>query len=185
MKLTARSALGGFSRQFDGLTITEVANRAIVSIACPMDGDKALAEAVKKAFGCALPPVGQSTSGKGGVRFIGTQPGQWFAMFEFAGDDAVGEIAGKLGGKAYFTDQSDAWVMLSVSGVNCRSALERICMIDLAPESFAEGAATRTTMEHLGTLIVRDGADSFLLASARSSAKSFLHAVETSAANVA
>ena len=56
--------------------------------------------------------------------------------------------------------------------------------LDLAPGSFPEGASTRTVMEHLGTLIVRDGPDSFLLAAARSSAKSFLHAVETSAQNV-
>ncbi|MCC0041574.1 MAG: sarcosine oxidase subunit gamma [Rhodobiaceae bacterium] len=184
IKLTARTALGGYARQFDGISIAEVANRAIVSIACPRDGEKALADAVKKSLGCDMPPVGRSVVAKSGIRIAGMQPGQWFALLDFAGDDAVGEIAGKLGDKAYYTDQTDAWAMLSVSGPNCRRALERICMLDLAPGSFPEGASTRTVMEHLGTLIVRDGPDSFLLAAARSSAKSFLHAVETSAQNV-
>jgi sarcosine oxidase subunit gamma len=39
-------------------------------------------------------------------------------------------------------------------------------------------------MEHLGTIVLRDGTDSFLLLSAHSSAESFLHAVETSIRNV-
>jgi sarcosine oxidase subunit gamma len=44
--------------------------------------------------------------------------------------------------------------------------------------------AQRTVMEHLGVLILRTGDDAFMLLSASSSAKSFLHALETSVANV-
>ena len=40
------------------------------------------------------------------------------------------------------------------------------------------------SMEHLSVIILRDGADSFLLMSPRSSARSFLHAVELSVVNV-
>ena len=87
IKLTARTALGGYARQFDGISIAEVANRAIVSIACPRDGEKALADAVKKSLGCDMPPVGRSVVAKSGIRIAGMQPGQWFALFDFAGDD--------------------------------------------------------------------------------------------------
>ena len=44
--------------------------------------------------------------------------------------------------------------------------------------------AARTVMEHLGVLILRTGEDDYLLLSASSSAKSFLHAVEVSLTNV-
>jgi sarcosine oxidase subunit gamma len=40
-------------------------------------------------------------------------------------------------------------------------------------------------MEHLGVLILRSGDDEYLLLSASSSARSFLHAVETSLRNIA
>lgn len=183
-KLHATTPLGGYSRQFDGIEIAEIADRAIVSIAAPLGSEAALSAVAKTALGIALPDVGHSVTGKDGTRVIATQPGQWFAVFERVDDNPVAAIAGKLGDKAYYTDQSDAWAMLSIDGDNSRMALERICMLDLDDSAFATGAASRTVMEHLGALIVREDTNRFLLASARSSAKSFLHAVETSAANV-
>jgi sarcosine oxidase subunit gamma len=63
--------------------------------------------------------------------------------------------------------------------------LERICPIDLHPQAFAVGAVARTLMDHLNVIILREGGDTFLLMSARSSARSFWHAVETSIRNIA
>jgi methylglutamate dehydrogenase subunit D len=40
-------------------------------------------------------------------------------------------------------------------------------------------------MEHLGTILLREADDRFLLMSASSSARSFLHGLETSLRNVA
>jgi len=39
-------------------------------------------------------------------------------------------------------------------------------------------------MEHMGAIVLRDGPDSFLLLSASSTARSYLHAVEISLRNV-
>ena len=64
------------------------------------------------------------------------------------------------------------------------TALERICPLDLDPLGFEGDGAARTTMEHMGAFVMRDGEGGFFLMSARSSAKSFLHAVETSIKNV-
>ena len=106
-------------------------------------------------------------------------------IFTHATPDAEPFVAKKIKGAAYTTDQTDVWTGLEIAGSRARTALERICPIDLHPDSFDVGDAARTTMEHLGTLIIRTDEDTFLLMSGSSSAKSFLHAVETSIQNTA
>ncbi|WP_206456300.1 sarcosine oxidase subunit gamma [Aurantimonas marina] len=184
-KLTAKPALGGYRKDFGGVTLSERADVAIVSIATPLGGETTLAQAVTQGFGAALPSVGGTTlSSDGRTRFLGMAPGQVFALFEHDGPDARALVDGKLGGAAYTTDQTDVWVALRIDGQRTRAALERICRLDLHPGAFPEGRVARTVMEHLGVIILREGPDAFLLLSARSSAGSFLHAVETSIQNV-
>ena len=58
------------------------------------------------------------------------------------------------------------------------AALERFCPLDLG--AFPAGSVARTAMEHMGAVIAReDDAPTFLLLSARSSARSFLHGLGT------
>jgi len=183
--LTPRSALNGYDATFDGVTLREVLQLAIVSIAIPLGGEKKLQSALKKVFGIALPPVGKSIVASDEVtRILVMGRDQLFAVFPHDGADAQQVIAAKLGASAYSTDQSDVWVALEMSGPRARAALERICPIDLHPNAFVEGDVARTSMEHLGTIIVRTGADTFLLLSASSSAQSFQHALETSIQNI-
>ncbi|MDX1786447.1 MAG: sarcosine oxidase subunit gamma, partial [Roseovarius sp.] len=72
-----------------------------------------------------------------------------------------------------------------ISGPGSLAALERICMLDLHPDAFKVNAVARTVMEHMGAIIARTGEDTYLLLSASSSAKSFLHAIELSIENTA
>lgn len=184
-RLAPRPPRDGFRQEFDGLEIAEVADLAIVSIATPQGRDAELARAVSGAYGIALPSVGASVEADADeIRFLGLQPGQCFALFERRDDRPVETITRKLSDSGYYTDQSDSWAVLRLSGTRCREALERICPLDLHVETFVTGAVARTAMEHLGVIIFRDGEDSFLLLSARSSAPSFLHAVVTSAKNI-
>jgi methylglutamate dehydrogenase subunit D len=184
--LAAHSPLGGYNKDFAAVTLTELTDLAVVSIATPMGGRDALANLVESAFGLALPGVGSSShAGEGNTRLLGLQRDQMFLLFQHGGDDALPVVADKLGEVGYYTDQSDTWAILRMAGPGRRTALERICMLDLSPDAFAVGAVARTTMEHLGVIILRDDADSFLLMSARSSARSFLHAIETSIAYTA
>ena len=90
-----------------------------------------------------------------------------------------------VSGTAWATDQSDSYCLLRLEGARSREVLERICPLDLHPGAFALGAASRTAMEHLGVLLIREEAEQYLLMSARSSALSFLHAVQTSIQNIA
>ena len=78
----------------------------------------------------------------------------------------------------------NVWVALDISGPKARDALERICPIDLHDDAFAIMDLARTTMEHLGVIILRTDEERWRLLSASSSARSFLHALETSVKNV-
>jgi sarcosine oxidase subunit gamma len=182
--LTATSPLGGIDRTIGTVTLREAPDTAIVSLAIPLGGEAAAFEAIRAAFGIAPPAVGMSClSADRAARLIRLGSDQMFIMLDHPGTCPATLIAEKLGDTAYLTDQSDVWAVLDISGAGTRSALRRICPIDLHPDSFATGQAARTAMEHIGAIIIRTGSDAFTLLSASSSALSFLEAVELSIIN--
>ena len=184
--LTARTPLDGYAGTFGGVTLAEAAGLSLVSAAVPNGGGDAFAAALAEGFGASRPSTGESVPGdRLGARILGMQPDQMFILFEAPDPDRAAEaVSTALGPAAYVTDQSDSWAMLRIEGRGVRAALERICMLDLDDTAFPQGRVARTVMEHLAVIILRDGADSFLLMTPRSSARSFLHAVELSLANV-
>ena len=182
-KLEATSALGGFDQTIGDVRIAEVTGQSLVSVATPLGGAEALADALRAAHGVEVPAAGQVTEADGTL-FLGLARDQFFLMTDDLGPWLEKRVGAALGGAGYVTDQSDSWVILRVSGADAREALARICPIDLHPDVFGRGQVARTVMEHLGAIIVAEGGDSFLLMSARSSAKSFLHAVKQSARNI-
>lgn len=182
--LTSEPPLKGFDHGFGDTRLHAPADLAIVSIALPLGAEDTALKAIKSAFDADLPAPGQSVMGKDDTRLVRLGPDQAFAIFTRATPDAEPHVQGLLNGAAYTTDQTDVWSGLMLDGPLARTALERICPIDLHPDAFVEGAAARTVMEHLGALIIRTGPDAYLLLSASSSAGSFLHAVEISLLNV-
>jgi len=184
--LKAKSPLGGYSKDFGNVALAEVTGKALVSIAIPATNKKIVTSAVKKAFKVDLPKVGASTSsGNSSAVFWGMQTDQLFVLFDHDGDKAVAFVEQKLADAGFYTNQSDSWVIINISGPGARPALERICMLDLHQKEFPAGSVARTVMEHLGTIIYFQGDDSFLVLTARSFAKSLLHALETSIHNTA
>lgn len=181
--LAAAPILGGIDMAVGRGRIVERDDLALVSLAVPQGGDAALAGALKRAFGLAVPEPARSTQ-KDGMRVLRTSPDQMLLVFAHPTPDASAKVRADLQGTAYTTDQTDAWVVLALSGEDALPALERLCLLDLAPGCFPVGACARTVMEHIGAMILRTGADSFLLFSASSSARSFLDALETSLHNV-
>ena len=179
--LTAQPALGGYQETFDGVSLQELTELAIISIAVPNGGADAVSKALSDTYGASLPKAGEtSRSEDGQTRFLGMARDQMFAIFNHPEPNALNIVAGKLKDVSYLTSQSDNWVGLRLSGPNSRDVLERICPRDLEPSQFAEGKVARTAMEHMGVIILPGGKDAFLLITASSSAASFLHAVETS-----
>lgn len=183
--LTSAPPLAGYNRQWSGVTLRAPADLAIVSLALPFGAEDAAKKAVKAAYGVDLPAVSKfvSTADKT-ASILRLSLEQAFVLFPHPTPEAEPVVAARLKGTAYTTDQTDVWTSLELSGPKARAVLERICPIDLHADAFAVNDAARTVMEHLGTIIVRTDADTFLLLSASSSATSFVHAVETSIANV-
>jgi len=173
IRLQAKPVLG-VKTEIGGVRVRERADLALVSVA----GASSLG-----AYGLDMPSPTVSTE-SGSVRAISTGVEQLLLAFSHQAPDAERVVRERLS-DGYTSDQTDAWVILEVEGVHVRDGLERICPLDLHPEAFSIGSAARTVMEHMGAMIVRTGTDRFLLLSARSSARSFLHAVETSFNNVA
>jgi len=183
--LTASAALDGYDKDHGTTRLRELTALAMVSIALPLNNEARAQKAIEAAFGTPLPAVGQSVMSQDGlIRLARLGQDQHFAFFTHAAADAEPLIAARLDGAGFTTDQSDVWVGLEISGPMARATLERICPLDLHGDVFTQGNVARTVMEHLGTLILRVGPDTFILLSARSSARSFLHAIETSIRNL-
>jgi sarcosine oxidase subunit gamma len=185
LTLTAATPLDGLSLQFEEIELAEVNGRALVSLAVPNGGEAALADRIKQAYGVDLPTVGNSTSSQtDNASLLGMARDQIFLLFDDPSGDPVAHVEKLIGESAYLVDQSDSWVILAISGSQARTALERICPIDLSPRKFTIGHVARTVMEHHAGIVMRTDADRYLLLSPRSSAKSFAHAVQVSAENV-
>src|SRR6056297_1802469 len=183
--LTAEPPLAGTDMVIAGVRLWAPADLAVVSLALPLGREDEARSAIEAGFGAALPGIGKSAVTSESTRLIRLAPDLAFAVFTHATPDAERVVADRLDGAVYTTDQTDVWVALALSGGNTRRALERICPIDLHPQVFGVDYAARTVMEHLGVLILRTGDDDYLLLSASSSAKFFLHAIEVSLRNIA
>jgi heterotetrameric sarcosine oxidase gamma subunit len=180
--LKAEPFLGGYSQDFGLVELAEITNLSIVSLAMPINGLTAFTTAIKTALGAPLPTAGMSHSVAPFAHLLRMSPDQFLALLPAA--TAPTALIKNIGAAGYCTDQTDNWVILRIKGPSARTALERICPVDIDPHAFPQGAFARTMMEHLGTIILNEGSDSFLLLSACSSSGSFLHAVETSIKNI-
>ena len=183
--LTTATPLGGLNVRLDQIEITEVSDRALVSLAVPNGKQAQLAERVENVFAVGLPQTGKSAvSQLDDTRLLGLASDQFFVAFADRHEDPEAHIKKLVGETGYVVDQSDSWVMLLVEGARSRAMLERICPLNLNPASFAVGDVARTAMEHHAAIILREADDRYLLLSPRSSAKSFAHAVQVSAENI-
>ncbi|ABV93999.1 putative sarcosine oxidase [Dinoroseobacter shibae DFL 12 = DSM 16493] len=148
-----------------------MADPASLAPACPLPAVKIGTVALTEvAVGTVMsvqpyPGAGQAVSTKlaqlTGIPF--PEPGR-SADFEdlrvlWAGRDTaflVGEVPplDLLCGEAALTDQSDAWVVLRLSGSQAREVLARLTPLDLRDTAFTEGQTARTELAHMAVLLV-------------------------------
>ena len=181
-KLSATSSLGGYDKEIGTIRLREISNQSLIAMAIPLGEETKFKNSIKNRFGLKMPSPNKSVKNKD-TRIFSTQPDQIFVLTKRT-DDPEKSMAIEIGKSAYITDQTDAWVILEISGSSSREALERICQLDLDKEIFKLDSMARTSMEHMSAIIIRKAGDTFYLMSASSSAKSFLHAVELSAQHV-
>ena len=184
-ELLPESPLGDVEIEMDGFNIAEVTDKSLVMVALPREKFSEVESLIDKSCGLKLPEMECSTHSKdSSITLWRLQKNQVLAYFTYEGNDAEAHLSSRLSAPAYYTDQSDTWAMIRVSGQRTRAVLERICPIDISPEAFPVGGVSRTIMEHIGTIIFRDGDDSYVLLTMRSFGRSMLHAIEVSAENV-
>ena len=183
LTLAPAPPLGGADVTIGNNRIRERGDLAMVSVAIPLGGDAALAKTLEAAWRLEMPSATRATRA-GDIWAVRMTPDQIMLIFPHGSADEDAVVAAKVGTRGYVTLQTDAWVRLEVSGPDTLDALERLCPLDLDPGTFPEAASARTTMEHMGALILRLGPERFWLLSASSSGRSFLHGVEVSYGNV-
>lgn len=167
----------------NGFVMSEVAGVVTLSLGAFKGCEKKLSTALKKLLGVSLPKPGQA-SVKGEVAVLSVAASQWFVRFPEAEADMAASIHEIMGELAAITDQSDSWVEVILSGPNVHQKMERLSPINLSSDAFPVGSIARTSIEHLGVIIMRpeDDADGdsggtrLLILSPRSSVGSFIHA---------
>jgi sarcosine oxidase subunit gamma len=155
------------------MTLSEVTVDKMVAIAPYAGQDKAVAAALKEAFGIGLPGPGRSFA-KGGVGLV------WFAYGKFL---LLGADAPDFAGLAAVTDQADGWAMMRLDGAE--AVLARLVPVDLRPATFKKGHAVRTMLGHMTCHILRSGSQAFDIMVMRSMAGTAVHEIEVAMRGVA
>lgn len=184
--LTPLTALGGRTARVDAvgaLRITECPDVALASLARRRDKDAALAAAAEGFLGVTLPDVA-TWAGKEPLGVFWTGPGQWMIEAPHAShEDLAARLKTAVGDAGSVTEQTDAWVRFDVEGATVAALLERLCPLD--PARLGDGAAQRTTIEHLGCFVLcRTAGKRYSILGPRSSAASLHHALLTAARSI-
>lgn len=164
-----------------GAIVSERKDLGLASVEMRKGQSEALKTAVKTAYGVDLPETATLVQGKN-VSFIGTGPGQWFAVSQTLNNEVLAdELATTLTGLASVADQSSSRAVLRLGGAHARDVLAKGFPIDLDPRVFPAGAAATGSISHMGVLVWRDG-DDYDIALFRSLAGSFRQWLTSSAA---
>ncbi|WP_245823201.1 sarcosine oxidase subunit gamma [Antarctobacter heliothermus] len=156
-------------------TLSEVDPGRITAL-MPFRGQHAaLTEALQAAHGLGFPEPGQTTVAEG-ASCVWTARDQAFLMGP-APDDS-------LAPHAAVTDQSDAWSVVLLAGLDAEDVLARLVPIDLRPAAFPEGAAARTLCQHMSVTICRR-AEGLQIMAFRSMARTLAHEISDAMASVA
>lgn len=115
---------------------------------------------------------------------IGTGPGRWLVIAEdMSGAALLAHLEAAAGDDAALTDQSDANIILELSGPKARAALAKGVALDLDPRAFQAGDAATTVISHVGvTLWQVEEAPLYRLAVARSFAPALLRTLTANSA---
>ena len=169
--------------RLDGLTIRDVPDRALASLAARMGREADCAAAARAFLGTDLPAPARWTAA-GDFTAWWMAPDQWMVDADCAGHTLLtAEVKTAVGEAGSVTEQTDGWCRFDLEGPRCFDVLERLCQLDLRAGS--AGDAQRCALEHVGVfLLCREPGQSYAVLGPRSSAGSLHHALVTAAASV-
>jgi sarcosine oxidase subunit gamma len=163
-----------------GLVIEERTDIALASVIAKRGKRDALAAAVDTAFGVALPD-GPKRASKNDVTFAGTGPDQWLASAENAEGFAT-KLRARIGPFAAVSDQSDARLVLRLSGPRVHDVLAKGVPVDLHRKAFKPGDVATTIVAYIAVQIDMLDDATYQLTAPRSMAESFWSWLAASAA---
>lgn len=160
------------------VTLREMPDVALASVSARMGHEAACDSKLTELLGAAPPGPGQATLGDPfDALWLGTD--QWMISAAYdTHEDLADQLKNTLGPNASVTEQSDAWVCLDLIGPGADAVMERLCNLDI--RQMDRGHASRTTIDHLGCLVMRRATiDGLRIIGPRSSAASLFHAIKT------
>ena len=172
----------GASAGAAGIAIEERTDLGLASVIAKRGKRDALVSAVETAYGVAL-PIGARRATRGAVAFAGTGPDQWIASAEGPeAENFAARLRARVGLFAAVSDQSDARLVLRLSGPRVRDVLAKGVPLDLHPKAFKPGDVATTLVAYIGVQIDRLDEETFQLTAPRSMAGSLWSWLAASAA---
>jgi len=143
---TADHGRGVSAMERDGVGIARIAARR---------GQAAqVAQRLRAAYGIEL-PQGPRRASRGPVGIAGIAPQTWLATCEGAGSEFAQSLRQLLADCAAVTDQSDAYVMLRLTGPKVREALAKLVAVDIDPRTFRVGDLAQTVCGYMRVTLWR------------------------------
>ncbi len=159
--LIAKPALGLAPVTHAGTTLAEAPLARITAIA-PFAGHEHAVSTALHPLGLGFPaPNTAQTAVAGDI--IWTARAQAFLLGAAPPTDLPAAV----------TDQSDAWVTLTLTGPQARATLNRLVPLDL--RAAQQGQAFRSALNHMPLILIVDGPDAFRLMTFRSMARTAWH----------
>lgn len=174
--LIALTPLGAHTPRSDnygGITLTEITDVALASVAARLGREADAAALIAAVTGTDAPAPARSSD-----RAFWMGPDQWMVEAPLAThEDLARQITAQANGAASVTEQTDAWCRFDLKGERLADVFERLCAADL--RRFTGGEAVRTTIEHLGCFLICRSPAHVSVIGPRSSAESLHHALLT------
>ena len=113
-----------------------------------------VAQLLRAQFGLE-PPNAPRRVNRADVAIAGIGPGTWLATRENAGNAFAESLRALLGDSASVSDQSDAHVILRLSGPKVRETLAKLIPIDIHPRSFRVNDVAQTVCGYVNVTLWR------------------------------
>ncbi|WP_425084555.1 sarcosine oxidase subunit gamma [Ruegeria profundi] len=184
-KLKPITPLGGDTPRVDtvgSITITEVVDQALASVAARNDQAGAVQKALADKIGLSVPEVGQSAQAAP-YAALWMGPEQWMVMAPHDSHELLAaELKQIVGDTASVSEQTDGWCRFDVQGAGLCDLFERLS--NAPARTMGSGTAIRTTAEHLGVFLWRLAEDHMAVLGPRSSAASLHHGLLAAAKSI-
>lgn len=181
------NALGGetLTTEIIGhVTLTEVSDLALASVAARQGSEQSCAENLATLLGVPAPGPNAAVLSSPYAAVWMAQD-QWMVGAPFESHENIAEdLKSRFGASASITEQSDAWVTIDLTGGSVVDLLERLCA---APARRMKAqSAQRTTIHQMGCFLICGSEDGtfFRVIGPRSSAGSLWHALTQAALSV-